>query len=352
MVYRRVCTLPLIAVLALLVPNLDAIGQEVIESQTSEAQEGPVGLTGSTSPTPVGASTHEQEYLIGPGDLLDVSVFMVKEFTRITARVGSAGEISLPLLGKMRATGKTSTDLESEIARRLSEKYIRDPHVTVFIKKYENRGIAVVGAVAKPGVYQLTGPTKLLDSLALARGLGNKNSNPAGSTVTVTRVGGFPDLQPSEGVEFITSEKVSINLRDLLYALHEVPNLSLQPRDVISVSEADIVYVVGEVKRPGGFVLKNQEQMSVLQAVALANGLSRRAAKGSARVIRRYEDGSKQEIPVNLAKILKGKEPDMILAANDILFIPDSGGKNAVLKGADVAVRIATGILIYRGRGR
>ena len=210
----------------------------------------------------------------------------------------------------------------------------------------------MVGAVAKPGVYQLTGPTKLLDSLALAGGLGNKNSNPAGSTVTVTRVGGFPDLQPSEGVEFITSEKVSINLRDVLYARHDVPNLSLQPRDVISVSEADIVYVVGEVKRPGGFVLKNQEKMSVLQAVALANGLSRRAAKGSARIIRRFEDGSKQEIPVNLARILKGKEPDMILAANDILFVPDSGGKNAVLKGADAAVRIATGILIYRGQGR
>ena len=91
---------------------------------------------------------------------------------------------------------------------------------------------------------------------------------------------------------------------------------------MISVSEADIVYVVGEVKRPGGFVLKNQEEMSVLQAVALANGLSRRAAKGSARIIRRFEDGSKQEIPVNLARILKGKEPDMILAANDILFVP------------------------------
>ena len=164
----------------------------------------------------------------------------------------------------------------------------------------------------------------------------------------VTRKSGFKQLPSAEGVRTLAPDRVEINLQKLLYAQEPALNIEIMPLDTISVSRADVVYVVGAVKKAGGFVLEDRERVTVLQALALAQGLEGTAAKGSARIIRRGEGGSKTEIPVNLGKILKGQSSDMELAANDILFVPDSAGRVAGKRGIDAAIGVVTGIIIWR----
>ena len=143
-------------------------------------------------------------------------------------------------------------------------------------------------------------------------------------------------------------DRIEINLQRLLYSREEGLNIEIKPFDTISVSRADIVYVVGDVRRPGGFVLADRENLTVLQALALAEGLNGTASKRQARIIRRGSSGSRTEIPVNLIKILNGKSEDVELAANDILFVPASTGKAAAKRGAEVVLGTISGILIYR----
>jgi len=184
--------------------------------------------------------------------------------------------------------------------------------------------------------------------LSMAGGLAKRTSAPAGRTVLVTRKRGFGNLRPAEGMQLITPDKLEINLHRLLYSRDQALNIEIQPLDIISVSKADIVYVVGAVKKPGGFVLEDQERVTVLQALALAEGLTGTAARGKGRVIRRSEDGSRIEIPVNVGKVLKGKAPDLELAANDILFVPDSTGKLAGKRGLEATIATISGVIIWR----
>ena len=126
-------------------------------------------------------------------------------------------------------------------------------------------------------------------------------------------------------------------------------NIEIKPLDIISVSQADVVYVTGGgVKQAGGFVLEDRESVTVLQAIAMAQGLSGSAARTDARIIRRKPDGSRDEIPVNLKKVLKGKSPDPEMQANDVLFVPDSAEKIALKRGVEAAVATVSGLLIWR----
>jgi polysaccharide export outer membrane protein len=190
----------------------------------------------------------------------------------------------------------------------------------------------------------------LIEVLAMAGGVAKRSSGPAGRTVVITRKGGFVDLQPAEGMNLLALDKLEINLRKLLYSQEAALNIEIQPLDTVSVSQADIVYVVGGVRRPGGFVLEDREKVTVLQALAMAEGLTGTAAKNSARIIRTAADGSRIEIPIKVGKVLKGKEQDVELAANDILFIPDSTGKVALKRGLEAAIGTISGVLIYSSR--
>ena len=289
-----------------------------------------------------------EDYILGPGDLLEIRVFQVEELNT-TVRVGLTGTITLPLLGQFRAADLTPLELQFRIANRLAEKYVQDPQVTIFVQEYQNQPVSIIGAVEKPGVYQLTTRKTLIEMLSLAGGLA-KNTQPAGRTVMITRPEGFGNLQPAEGLELLGPDKVAVNLRGLLYSPREELNIQIKPRDIITVSKADVIYVAGEVNRPGGYVLEDEEEVSVLQAIAMAQGLGRNPSKRSARIIRRLENGSPEEIPIDLKKVLKGKSPDVSLIANDILFVPRSGGKAALKQGADAVVRTLSGLIIWRSR--
>ena len=303
----------------------------------------------SLLPTPDSASGKNvsADYVIGPEDILDVDVFNVPELTK-TVRVANDGTLSLALLGRVPVAGMTAEQLRQELERRWGQTYLQNPQVTVFVREFHAQPVSVIGAVEKPGVYELKGSRTLIEILSMAGGLA-RTGTAAGRTLLVTRRAGFGvELQPAEGMSVLGVDRIEINLQRLLYSREEGLNIEIKPFDTISVSRADIVYVVGDVRRPGGFVLADRENLTVLQALALAEGLNGTASKRQARIIRRGSSGSRTEIPVNLIKILNGKSEDVELAANDILFVPASTGKAAAKRGAEVVLGTISGILIYR----
>ena len=340
------CGLGLVLLASAALLAQDRQQQELIEP-TPQSDDLPGQDTSPAVPPAPEVPALSTDYVIGPEDVLDIDVFNVPELSK-TVRVGNDGTISLALLGHVPAAGLTTSQLRAQLESKWSQTYLENPQVSVFVKEFHAQPVSLIGAVEKPGLYQLTGPRTLIEMLSMAGGLAKRSSAPAGRTVYVTRKEGFGDLQLVEGMELVALDKVEINLQRLLYSREAALNIEIKPLDIISVSKADVVYVVGEVRRPGGFVLEDRERITVLQALAMAEGLSGTAARGSARIIRRSQDGSRTEIPVNLSKVLKGKSQDVELAANDILFVPTSSGKAAVKRGAEAAIGTISGLLIYR----
>lgn len=324
-----------------------AFGQSPQGEIPPAAGGGPSDETGLRGSDSVAGQSVPAEYVIGPEDVLDVEVFNVPELTK-TVRVANDGTISLALLGRVRAAGLTADQLRRDLEQRWGQTYLQSPQVIVFIREFHAQPVSVIGAVEKPGVYELKGPRSLIEVLSMAGGLA-RTGTAAGRTLIVTRRGGFgPELQLAEGMSVLGVDRIEINLQKLLYAREEALNIEVRPYDTISVSRADVVYVVGDVRKPGGFVLADRENLTVLQALALAEGTTGTAAKRQARIIRRDAAGSRTEIPVDLVKILNGKSQDVELAANDILFVPSSTGKAAAKRGAEAVLGTISGILIYR----
>lgn len=273
------------------------------------------------------------EYRLGPDDLLEITVFDAPELGR-TVRVSATGEISLPLLGIVAAAGRTPHELERDLEERLQAKFMRAPQVSVFVRELRSQGVSVLGAVRRPGVHQIPGRATLLELLSLAEGL----AEDAGDRILIRRAG-QPEQAPPEEVE----------LGAMLAAAEAGRNPVVFPGDVVTVTRAGVVYVVGEVRKPGGFLLRANESLSVLQALALAEGLTRTAARGAARIIRTDgETGRREEIPVDLGRVLAGKSPDPILASRDIVFVPHSAARGAFYRSTEAAVSIVSGLIIFR----
>lgn len=286
-------------------------------------------------------------YAIGPEDILEIEVFNVPELHK-TVRVSNDGLIGVPLLGYVTAAGFTTDQLQKDLEEKYGATLLQDPQVSVYIREYHAQPVSVIGAVERPGLYHLTAPRSLIEVLSMAGGLAKRTSAPAGSSLFVTRKGGFGDLAPVEGMQQLSPEKIEINISRLLYSEAAALNIEIQPRDTISIAKADVVYVVGDVKKPGGFVLEAQENLTVLQALALAEGTLSTAAKSQSRIIRKAADGSQTEVPVDLKKVLAGKSPDVVLAANDILFVPNSAAKSAIKRGAEATIATISGVVMYR----
>jgi polysaccharide export outer membrane protein len=285
-------------------------------------------------------------YILGPEDVIKIEVFNVSELSK-TVRVANDGMISLPLIGRVQAAGLTTEQLRKELEDKWGENYLQDPQVTVFVNAFKAKPVSVIGAVEKPGLYPLTGRRTLIEMLSMAGGFGKKGTSAAGRTVLVTRKSSFGDLQPVDGMHIRGPDQIEIDLNRLLYTRDQNLNIEIKPLDIISVSKAEVVYVTGAVNKPGGFVLEDRPTMTVLQAVAMAQGLTFTAAKKSARIIRTNQDGSKREVPVDLSQILKGRAQDTTLLADDILFVPDSTKKLLGQRSTDAAFAAFTGWLIW-----
>src|SRR5581483_12294295 len=266
---------------------------------------------------------------IGAGDLLEVKVFGAPELGN-TLRVSSEGEIAIALIGSVRIAGLTPEQAQTEIEQRFRDGgYLRNPHVSILVKEFASQGISVLGEVTHPGVYPLLGTPRLLDAIAAAGGTTAR----AGNTVVITHRSNSGAPQKI----FLSRDAEQVSTQ----------NVELRPGDTVVVSRAGIVYVSGDVHTPGGFVMDQNQNLTVLQAIALAQGLNPTASLGSARIIRR-QAGTLKEIPVALKDIMEAKAPDLELQDADVRFVPNSASKSAARKSLESSVQVATGMAIYR----
>jgi polysaccharide biosynthesis/export protein len=267
--------------------------------------------------------------VIGAGDLLDVSLYDVPDF-KTEVRVAATGVISLPMVGDVAVAGLSVGQAQHSIEQELGRKRLfNDPQVTVFVKESAAEGISVLGEVQKPGIYTLLGSRRLYDAISAAGGITPK----AGRYALITH---RDDPQHPVRVPFSTSGSNSAR-----------SNVAIDPGDTIVVSKAGIVYVVGDVRQPGGFVMDNDGGITVLQALALARGIGPNPSLNASRLIRKTPDGPK-DVPLPLKKILAAKAPDEHLQAGDILFVPGSAAKSAAKRGAEAILQMATGVAIWR----
>ena len=254
---------------------------------------------------------------LGANDLIAVSVYDAPEFSR-TVRVSEDGFIRLPMLKqRIKADGVMPAAMETAIAEALvREKLLVEPFVTVTVAEYQSRPISVSGAVHSPIVFQAEkGQTTLLEAITKAQGL----REDAGQEILVSNTQPGPDGKPLQ----LTRR---INARSLLDASDPSLNLQLYGGEEIRVPEVGKIYVVGNVKHPGAFPVQSGSDTTVLQLLALAEGLEK-FASDQAYIYRREAAGPKNEIPIQLKKILDRKSPDVPLVANDILYVPDNSGK-------------------------
>jgi polysaccharide export outer membrane protein len=270
-------------------------------------------------------------YVLGPLDVVQVSVFGAPDLTT-TARISAAGEIALPLLGVVRVGGLTVTQASAAIARQFeSNGLLRSPHVDLFVRDFESQKATVTGAVKNPTVVRMLAPMTLGDVLAAAGGV---DPLYGGTEADLTR--GAVGLEKGLPAEATLDLRAPASAATIIY-----------PGDVVRVPQAGVVYVVGAVKLPGGFALTANNRLTVLQALALAQGLGPAAAQGRSEIIRRASSGP-QEIPVNLDRVLDHKDPNLALQANDILYVPPSGAKRILSRSLDAIQNLTIGLIIYR----
>ncbi len=259
-----------------------------------------------------GGSAHPLR--LSAGDLLDVKVLgTVDPDFSPKLRVDEQGAITLPYAGSVRVAGRTAEDAGLLIEATFRDKEIlKDPHVSVTVLEYATQGVTVLGEVKNPGVYPLLGTHNLLDLISAAGGV----TAVAGKGVTISH---REDPGHPQVVNLDTKPGSTAAL-----------TVDIRPGDTIMVSHAGIVYVLGQVGRPGGFLIENNDRLTVLQAISLAQGTSRTASPNNAKLIRKTASGH-EEIRVPLKKILADQAPDQLLADGDILFVPGSGAKSALV---------------------
>lgn len=256
----------------------------------------------------------EAEYRLGPGDLVEISVFGVDEFKH-TIRINASGTIKLPLIETVAAEGLTPAELEKRLATLLGHEVINNPQVSVFVREYRSQPVFVLGAVKSPGQYQITLQMRIVDAISMAGGL----QPTASDEVVIQRA-------TRDGEE----KKITVNIAELLEKGDLQRNVVVRGGDVIHVQErlAETVYVLGEVNRAGAYPKPPKQDLRVSQVMAWAGGPSKTAKLSKGILVRYKENGQREEVPMDLGQILKGKKEDFFVRANDIIFVPGSRFKD------------------------
>ena len=292
------------------------------------------------------AVTVPSTYVLGTDDQVTLQVLQAEEASGKPFRIDELGNIYVPLAGSVHAAGLTAHELEKNLVDRFS-LYIRQPQVTVLVTEARSQPVSIVGAVVSPGIHQLQGHKTLLEVLSLAGGL----RQDAGYRIKITRrrewgVVPLPGATITPDGEFSVGE---VALKSLLEAANPEENIPVMPDDVLTVPIAEMIYVVGDVKKSGGFILGERRQISVLQALSLSEGLGSTARSNDAEILRESAGtDSRTEIPVNLKKILAGQASDVPMQSGDILFVPVSGAKRLGIQALQSMFAIGSGIAIYR----
>jgi len=307
-----------------------ALGSQVVPAQSdslatvSKNNYSVPGATQAPDSKHVGGA-RSSGLLIGAGDEVEVAVYDAPDLS-VHGRVGADGAISMPLIGYVPIAGLTSSQAEASIEDRLlREKVLNNPQVSVYVKEYTGSGISIAGEVAKPGVYSALGPHRLFDILQNAGGLTERAAN---AVIISHRDSG---------------QSSTLELPKDTDALSRL-NVDLQPGDTVVVPKAGIVYVLGAVNKPGGYII-NSDGETVLRVLAAAGGPTQGAAEGGTKMLRRTPTGL-QELPVPLKKLMHAKTMDISVQADDIIFVPTSRMKQVLNAGALASA--ATTVAIYR----
>jgi polysaccharide export outer membrane protein len=282
-------------------------------------------------------------YLLGPDDELQISGPEMEDSANKQVRVDGEGDIQVPLVGRVHVAGLTVQQAEQELNKRLG-KYIRNPQAALDVKELRSQPASVLGAVNTPGVHQVSGHKTLLEMISMAGG----TRPDAGYRIQITRQIEWGCI-PLRGATTDPSGKFSIatvSLQDIIEAKRPEENIQILPHDVVSVPKAELIYVTGAVKKSGGFILGEHQTISVIQALALAEGVGPSPDTRHARIVRTVAD-QRTEIPVDLKSLLQGKGQDVTMQGGDILFVPDSTGKRVALRVMEAAIQTGTGLAIY-----
>lgn len=346
--------------------------------------------------------TVPHDYVIGTGDLLSIYVFDVEELSR-DVRVSQTGTIGIPLVPvRIHVAGLTEIQAEQKIAELLEANgLVTHADVSVSVKEHKSKPITIVGAVTHPMVYEADHPVTLLEVLAEAGGI----SSDAGDTIIVSRPsqdalpdsGEPPEIgpeqplppkttpadataqRPSPAVQDATkgpaavasqsasagaaasqnssasaeppplTNTITINLSDAMETGDMKNNIALQAGDVVTVPHAGVVYVLGAVGKAGGYVLSNDRtQLTTLKILSLAGGLTRTAKSDKAVIVRKDNMGQQHEVPIDLKKVLNRKAEDLQLQPSDVLYVPESGSKQALFRAVEFGLALGSGVALYR----
>jgi polysaccharide biosynthesis/export protein len=287
-------------------------------------------------------------YLLGADDQLQITGPEPDEQVGAPkiVSVDGEGDIQVPLVGRVHVAGLTVQQAEQELNKKLSV-YVKHPQAALDVKELRSQPASVLGAVNQPGVHQVSGHKSLLEMISLAGGV----RPDAGYSIRITRQVAWGCI-PLPGATLDASGQfyvAQVRLQDIMEAKVPEENIQIFPHDVISVPKAELVYVTGDVKKSGGFILGEKQNMSVLQAISMAEGLGQAPDTKHAKILRMNPGADQRtEIPVDLKTILAGKGQDVPLQGNDILFVPDSTGKKIALRALEAAITTGTGVAIYR----
>ena len=306
-----------------------ATAQEAVTSPVKASES--IGAS-AQSETPANSSPgplvvrDQSRYVVSSGDLLEVSVYGVPDLTQKT-RVNGDGDINLPLVNSVRVGGLHLEDAQSKIEQALREgNYVKNPHVTLLVTEYGS-GAEVLGEVARPGIYPVLGSRRLLDILSAA---GGTTSN-AGRAVTIAN-----RANRAQRTVLLSNDPEKAMEADVF----------VYQGETVFVSRAGVIYVVGEVLQPSGFVMENKTEYTALRAMAMAHGPTKLAKLSQATIVRRAGDGV-QQIPVPLDKIVQSKAPDVKLQPEDILYVPTNKGKVVATQAIQIAISLATTAALY-----
>ncbi len=294
-----------------------------------------------------GAARFSQDYLLGPGDVIEVTVFGIEDLKGKQLTLDSEGRISLPFINVVQLMGLTSRESEIKIGTLYEASVMKNPQVAVTVKDYRSQFINVLGAVFKPGTYQLTRRAFLVDALAMAGGL---LAEKAESKAFVHRAGMATATQAEIVADVAKKESLEIDLVQLLEKGDISLNVPIYAGDVVSVPERveRFYYVLGDVNKGGAFEIRRGEAITLSKALASAGGLMGTAKAGKSVIIRQNEDGSTKQIPVDVKKLLQGKTEDMVLADNDVVFVPGSTTKT-IARGVLNSIGGVLSSLVYVG---
>jgi polysaccharide export outer membrane protein len=262
------------------------------------------------------------------GDLLAVDVFDTPELSA-KLRVSEKGAIEIPVAGSAHVGGLTAEEAAARVERLLrDEDILKHPHVSVFIQEYATQGVSILGEVKSPGVYPDLGSHSLLDFISVAGGV----TPTAGKSISI--------------IHKDDPEHPTIVQLDNSPDMARRGGLAILPGDTVIVPRSGIVYVIGDLGKPGGFLIENNDRLTALQAIALAQGANKTAGLNNSRLIRKAANGP-LETRVQLGKILAGKQSDLRLEDGDILFVPSSEGKAMTYRGIEATVSLLTGLAVY-----